>query len=156
MRASSSSHIKGITESAQILAREVSADQEECSISFNEFLTLNGKQKTANTFTDVFLMTFDMFDHQKKGKIPEMVFRNIVTRKFVGDTAEIEEMLGEYRRIHTKSDPQTHVGEEYIDCTGSLLTCWMSSWGKTEKHMIYPYLLENTIFGHKTCEIMSL
>ena len=115
MTESSPSHIKGITESAQTLARGVSADQEECSISFNEFLTLNGKQKTANTFTDLLLLTFDMFDHQKTGKIPEMVFRNIVARKFGGDTAEIEEMLGEYRRIHIKSDPQTPAGEEYID-----------------------------------------
>ena len=76
MTASSPSQIKGITESAQTLAKKVLADQEECSITFSEFLTLNGNQKTANTFTDVFLMTFDMFDHQKKGKIPEMVFRN--------------------------------------------------------------------------------
>ena len=61
------------------------------------------------------LATFDMFDHEKTGKITEMGFRKIVAKKFGGDTAEIEEMLGEYRRIHTKSDPETPVGEEYID-----------------------------------------
>ena len=61
------------------------------------------------------LSTFDMFDHEKTGQIREMVFRKIVARKFGGDNAEIEDMLREYRKIHTKSDPETPVGEEYID-----------------------------------------
>ena len=106
---------QGSTENAQKLARDVSVDQTLCSVSFNEFLTLNGKQKTANCFTDVLLETFDMFDHEKTGRISEMEFRKIVARRFGGDGAEIEEMVGEYRRIHNKSDPETPVGEEYID-----------------------------------------
>ena len=84
-------------------------------MSFNEYLRLNGKQKGANSFSDVLLETFDMFDHEKTGRISEMEFRKIVARKFGGDSLEIEEMLAEYRRVHTKSDPETPVGEEYID-----------------------------------------
>ena len=94
---------------------EVSVDHTLFSVSFNEFLTLIGKQKTSTAFSDVLLDTFDLFDHEKTGKIAEDVFRKIVARKFGGDSSDIEEMLREYRRIHTRSDPQTPVGEEYID-----------------------------------------
>ena len=105
----------GFTENARKLAQEISVDKTECSVSFNEFLALNGKQKTTSSPSDMMLEIFDMFDHEKSGKIPEMMFRKIMARKFGGDTAEIEEMLEEYRRIHSKSDPETPVGEEYID-----------------------------------------
>merc|ERR1712080_162627 len=95
------------------LAQQYSVDQRECSVSFTEFLRLNGRVKTASP-TDILLEVFDMFDHSKTGHIPEPVIRKILSMKFSQEAGEIEEMLGEYRRLHTKSVPETPEGEEYI------------------------------------------
>ena len=62
-------------------AKEISVDQTNHSVSFNEFLSLNGKYKTTTNPSEQLLECFEMFDTEKTGTIPETVFRRIMTRK---------------------------------------------------------------------------
>ena len=55
-------------------------DTTEHSVSFNEFLSLNGKYKTTTNPSELLLQCFEMFDTEKTGTIPETVFKRIMTR----------------------------------------------------------------------------
>jgi len=101
-------------ENARRLACQYGVDQTECSVSFVEFLKLNGRTNAPSP-TEIMLEIFDMFDFTKNGTIPEPVMRKILSRKFAQEADTIEEMLGEYRARHAKSDPETPEEEQYID-----------------------------------------
>ena len=58
---------------AKKLAANVSADQSQHSVSFNEFLTLCGRKNTDHT--EILREVLEMFDMEKTGKITEDVFR---------------------------------------------------------------------------------
>ena len=96
-------------------AKEISIDQTNQSVSFNEFLTLNGKYKTTTNPSEQLLECFEMFDTEKTGTIPETVFRRIMTRKNGQIHQDFDEMLAAYKQVHCKSNPETPQGEEYID-----------------------------------------
>lgn len=102
-------------ESAVRTAEQISVDKTNHSVSFNEFLTLNGKIKTTTNPAELLLECFEMFDLEKTGRIPETVFKRILTRKGGKQVKELDDMLAAYKQIHSKSTPETPVGEEYID-----------------------------------------
>lgn len=56
-----------------------------------------------------------MFDIEKTGKIQETVFKRILTRKGGKQVKELDDMLEAYKKIHCKSNPETPIGQEYID-----------------------------------------
>ena len=64
---------------------------------------------------ELLLECFEMFDQEKTGKIQESVFVRILTRKSGKKVKELDDMLAAYKKIHCKSNPETPVGEEYID-----------------------------------------
>lgn len=90
-------------------------DKTNHSVSYNEFLTLNGKAKTTTNPSELLTECFEMFDVEKTGRIPETVFKRILTRKGGKQVKELDDMLRAYKNIHCKSTPETPVGEEYID-----------------------------------------
>ena len=105
-------------DSAVRTAKEISIDQTNQSVSFNEFLTLNGKYKTTTNPSEQLLECFEMFDTEKTGTIPETVFRRIMTRKNGQIHSDFDEMMTAYKQVHCKSNPETPQGEEYIDYKG--------------------------------------
>ena len=106
---------RGDSETAKKTADQISVDKTNHSVSFNEYLTLNGKTKTTTNPAELLLECFEMFDEVKTGRIPETTFKRIMTRKNGKQVKELDDMLSEYKRIHCKSNPETPVGEEYID-----------------------------------------
>ena len=102
-------------ENAKKTAEQISVDKTNHSVSFNEYLTLNGKTKTTTNPAELLLECFEMFDEEKTGRIPETTFRRIMTRKNGKQIKELDEMLAAYKMIHCRSNPETPVGEEYID-----------------------------------------
>ena len=115
MKASLSLVLKGDKENAKKTAEQISVDKTNHSVSFNEYLTLNGKAKTTTNPAELLLECFEMFDEEKTGRIPETTFRRIMTRKNGKQIKELDEMLAAYKRIHCRSNPATPIGEEYID-----------------------------------------
>ena len=93
----------------------MSVDKTNHSVSFNEFLSLNGKHKTTTNPAELLLECFEMFDTDKTGHIPETVFRRIMTRKNGKIHQDFDEMMRAYKQVHSKSIPETPEGEEYID-----------------------------------------
>ena len=71
--------------------------------------------KTTTNPAELLLECFEMFDQEKTGKIQESVFVRILTRKSGKKVKELDDMLAAYKKIHCKSNPETPVGEEYID-----------------------------------------
>ena len=105
----------GDKESAIKTAEQISVDKTNHSVSYNEFLTLNGRVKTTTNPAELLMECFEMFDVEKTGRIPETVFKRILTRKGGKQVKELDDMLQAYKKIHCKSTPETPVGEEYID-----------------------------------------
>ena len=103
-------------DNAKKVAKDISVDESEFSVSFNEYLSLMGKQnKSSEPSAEALLECFELFDRNGTGRISEVHFRKIMTGSLGEDAWELEEMLGEYRRLHLHSNPATPQGEEYID-----------------------------------------
>ena len=84
-------------ESAIKIVEEISVDTTNHSVSFNEFLTFNGNIKTTTNPTELLLECFEMFDIEKTGRIPETVFKRILTRKGGKQVKELDDMLTAYK-----------------------------------------------------------
>ena len=103
-------------DNAKKVARDISVDESEFSVSFNEYLSLMGKQnKSSEPSSEALLECFEIFDRNGTGRISEVHFRSIMRGSLGEDAWELEEMLAEYRRLHLGSNPVTPQGEEYID-----------------------------------------
>jgi len=86
-------------EQARMLAKTVSVDHTNCSLSFNEFLTLMSTQQEAEPNHETLVDVFASFDREALGKISEKQFVALLKSKDDIPDEDIQEMLEEYYRI---------------------------------------------------------
>ena len=86
-------------EQARILAKTVSVDKTNCSVSFNEFLKLMSVQQEAEPDHETLVDVFASFDREALGKISEKQFVELLKSKDDIADEDIQEMLEEYYRL---------------------------------------------------------
>ena len=84
---------------AGTLAKSVSVDQTNCSVSFNEYLTLMSVQQEAEPDHETLVDVFASFDREGLGKISENTFVELLKSKDDIVEDDIQEMLDEYYRL---------------------------------------------------------
>lgn len=84
---------------AWALAKTVSVDKTNCSVSFNEFLTLMSVQQEVEPDHETLVDVFASFDREALGKISETQFVELLKAKDDIEDEDIQEMLDEYYRL---------------------------------------------------------
>ena len=84
---------------AENLAKKVSVDKTNCSVSFNEYLTLMSVQQEAEPDHETLVDVFASFDREGLGKISEKAFVELLKAKDDIVEEDIQEMLDEYYRL---------------------------------------------------------
>lgn len=86
-------------EQARMLAKTVSVDKTNCSVSFNEFLKLMSVQQESEPDHETLVDVFASFDREGLGKISEKTFVELLKTKDDIANEDIQEMLEEYYRL---------------------------------------------------------
>jgi len=86
-------------EQARMLAKTVSVDKTNCSVSFNEFLTLMSVQQESEPDHETLVDVFASFDREGLNKISEKSFVELLKTKDDIPDEDIQEMLEEYYRL---------------------------------------------------------
>ena len=84
---------------AQTLAKTVSVDKTNCSVSFNEYLKFMSEQKEAEPDRETLVDVLASFDREGLGKISEKTFVELLKAKEDIPEEDIQEMLDEYYRL---------------------------------------------------------
>ena len=84
---------------ARTLAKTVSVDKTNCSISFNEYLTLMSVQQETEPDHEILVDVLASFDREGLGKISEKTFVELLRAKDDIIEEDIQEMLDEYYRL---------------------------------------------------------
>jgi len=111
---------------ARTLAKTVSVDKTNCSVSFNEYLTLMSVQQEAEPDHETLVDVFASFDREGLGKISEKTFVELLKAKDDIVEEDIQEMLDEYYRLAKlkgitteKPDPPSDSEDEDEDDGGT-------------------------------------
>jgi len=106
-------------EQARTLAKTVSVDKTNCSLSFNEYLTMMSVQSEAEPDHETLVDVFASFDREGLGKISENQILDLLKAKEDFDEGDIQEMFDEYYRLATmkgitteKPDPPSDSEDE--------------------------------------------